>query len=1051
MPPFVARKREASTPPPAPQPLTKKSMPGPKPVHSPATSVAEKKKFLESLTDSENSSLSDIDSDDFEDALHPRQQHSEEEEVEAEWEDAIKQGQVQSIPARANHAAVGEDLELTLGGNEERAALKDVKKKGPSKIERKIRISTHCMHVQFLMYHNALRNIWISDKKVHEILLNQLPIQMKEVVDQWRRDCGDALEPLHETKKTSKSKGKGKAKMKSGKISTRQTQRDWGGNADYLERGGTNMSRADPTLRMLKYLARYWNKAFQVTAPGIRKHGYKSNKALKEQVDTFNKGELDQEIHGERIPTVQAFQDCAKRREGSRDVGAQLFTALCRALGMETRLVVNLQPLGFGWNKLEEANSKVAKTTPEMKTEPSTDLDISDEGSSIQRSAKPGKIEKASKRTFKTGSKEVPVDLDESGGLSDCSIKSEDSVVDVTPKLRKRNVKRYDRDLPFPSHWTEVVSPISFRIYPIDAMLLLAAPATNDEQLALFEPRGTRADKSRQMIAYVVGYSPDGTAKDVTTRYLKRHIWPSKTRGMRLPPEKIPIYNRKGKVKRYEEYDWFKTVMSGYERPSRLRTQVDDIEEATDLKQAKIEKKEVKDGEESLQFYKQSADFVLERLLRREEALLPDAEPVKMFLSGKGDKIKEEPVFQRSDVVACKTEESWHKEGRKPRLDAVPLKHVPIRAVTITRKREIEDLTRRNNGVKPMRGLYSKTQTEYIIPPPIENGVIPKNSYGNMDCFVPSMVPRGAVHIPLRSTARVCKKLGIDYAEAVIGFEFGNKMAVPVIRGVVVAEENGPGLIEAWEVEEQARQVKEDEKRLKLVLSTWRKFLMGLRILDKIRAEIGDDPIAFRKESTNPFMRPNLQQAESEEDLEGGFLRDDEEEDEFGSDLEIIHHGKGDRLSRHMAFDEHEDVPMGGGFITDTPDENADRVFDNSVLEEASSSLSSEEEEDPRPSQPKGTRLVAPKKFSSPIIKAPVNRRSARTTIVKSKYFEAGAEEDDYKGVSDSIRDDDNRIDDWSGPPTNSPDEKAKTLREAGKSGRRVAKKRDPRSSKNAN
>ena len=52
------------------------------------------------------------------------------------------------------------------------------------------------------------------------------------------------------------------------------------------------------------------------------------------------------------------------------------------------------------------------------------------------------------------------------------------------------------------------------------------------------------------------------------------------------------------------------------------------------------------------------------------------------------------------------------------------------------------------------------------------------------------MVPKGAVHIPLKNTVRICKRLGIDFAEAVTGFEFGKQRAVPVITGVVVAEEH---------------------------------------------------------------------------------------------------------------------------------------------------------------------------------------------------------------------------------------------------------------------
>ena len=166
------------------------------------------------------------------------------------------------------------------------------------------------------------------------------------------------------------------------------------------------------------------------------------------------------------------------------------------------------------------------------------------------------------------------------------------------------------------------------------------------------------------MFGYVVAYSSDGTAKDVTTRYLKRHMWPGRTKGVRIQAEKVPVYNRRGKVEHYENYDWFKTVMSGYSRTAGMRTVVDDIEEAKDLKAVRPEKKEPKANHETLQGFKNSADYVLERHLRREEALRPGSTPVKTFTTGKGEKLKEEPVYRRKDVEICRTGESWHKEGR---------------------------------------------------------------------------------------------------------------------------------------------------------------------------------------------------------------------------------------------------------------------------------------------------------------------------------------------------------------------------------------------------
>jgi xeroderma pigmentosum group C-complementing protein len=138
----------------------------------------------------------------------------------------------------------------------------------------------------------------------------------------------------------------------------------------------------------------------------------------------------------------------------------------------------------------------------------------------------------------------------------------------------------------------------------------------------------------------------------------------------------------------------------------------------------------VKEGQETLQYYKQSKEFVLERHLKREEALQPEAKPAKIFKNkGKGGKVDEENVFLRSDVLNVKSAETWHKQGRAPKPGEQPLKRVPYRAATLNRKREILE-AEAATGEKVLQGLYSWEQTDWIIPPPIKDGVIPKNEYG---------------------------------------------------------------------------------------------------------------------------------------------------------------------------------------------------------------------------------------------------------------------------------------------------------------------------------
>lgn len=868
MPPFIPRKRRHSSPlqqPPPPNLLKGGSHFEVLDEPRAAGTSQENRTFIRGLNGSDtDSSLSDVDSSNLEGILSTQALTlaSDEEDEEINWEDAITPNRAQTgLPS----AAVSGDLELTIGAMVTTDPVTNScnKKKGPSKTERHIRISTHCMHVQLLLFHNLIRSGWACDKMVHEILLIQLPAVEQKEVEKWRRASGIGIEVHPESSQILTRPRVWGPNDKS--TEDDRNQRDWGRLAERQENGIPNMSHGDPTIHLLRVLAAYWRKRFRITSPGLRKHGYKSLELLETEITSFKRDQHDPEQHGERLNDIRDFRDHAKSCEGSRDVGVQLFTALVRGIGIEARLVASLQPVGFGWGKGDEAAVKKKRIFEDLGQE-GIDPSMSNTCSTIQATEEDAQFQMKSSISESSGKmrggmvkrgNDASINLAFHTSSGDNNDEDKNncfaSVIKITQSsMQKDYDKHYDQDQSFPTYWVEAVSPISKEIISVDPFITSPPVATSQDHLAAFESRGTKASRIKQVFAYVIAYSPDGTAKDVTTRYLKKHMWPGSTKGVRLPIERVPVYNRKGKIKRHEDFDWFKTVMSGYSRTDIMRTVVDDLEEAKDLKALKRDKA-ARENAETLQSYKMSAEFVLERHLRREEAILSGSKPVRNFLAGKGKNAKEEPVYKRSQVAVCRTAESWHKEGRQIKARVDPIKMVPVRAVTLTRKREVEEAERAGGG-KLKQGMYSLDQTDWIIPPPIENGLIPKNAYGNMDCFVDSMVPKGASHIPLKSTTKICKRLNIDYAEACVGFEFGMQRAVPVIIGVVVASEHENLVIDEWKKDEEERRMRDEGKREKAALATWRKMLMGLRILKKVREDYGDaDANANTKEAMNPF------------------------------------------------------------------------------------------------------------------------------------------------------------------------------------------------------
>ncbi|KAK0885714.1 hypothetical protein LTR87_000417 [Friedmanniomyces endolithicus] len=918
MPPWVSRKR-ARSPIPVPTPPSKIARPAAKAakptlfdtVDAPAKrrkTVEETKKLLDDLNEDDDDSLSEADSEDFEDVPPAKRRktlsaatlHDDgDSDDEMEWEDAIQNDS--SAQPRPGPSAMLPELEIgdvsfslreDGGVADQGIHIPSLGKKGPSKREKFVRTQSHCLHVQSLMWHNTIRNSWLNDAEVQRTLVDGLAEGVKREVTRWKEAMGTlSMEELVAKKKAAAMKGRGKRKSK-GK------GRDWHYDAEHAEQGVPNLSAGDPLLRLLKVLTAYWRKRFAITAPGLRKQGYMAIKRLRDEV-----------------------KDWEKR------------------LGLDTRMVTSLQPVGFGFSKTEEAYARRPKKKAGTveKAEVTSDSDVVEiklkKGGSAKESKAEIKMKQQPARKPGRGKKDTPISLDDSesslsSAVSDTGevpLQDDDddlSVIDITPSTpRRKPNKKYDRELAFPNYWVEVCSPATHKYIPVDP-IVLSTIASNEDLLQTFEPRGKKAELAKQVMAYTIAFSADGTAKDVTVRYLRKHQLPGKTKGMRMPAERVPIYNRKGKVKRYEDYDWFRTVMAGYARPHRKRTAADDLEEQTDLKPHEPEKQEKEVDKESLLWYKQSADFVLEQHLRREEALLPGSESVKSFTPAgkKGAKSTEIiPVYRREDVVACKTVESWHKEGRALREGQHPLKLVPMRAVTLIRKREMEDALR-ETGEKLKQGLYSREQTDWIIPPPIRDGVIPKNAFGNMDVYVPTMVPGGAVHVPLKGTAKLCRKLEIDYAEACTGFEFGKQRAVPVLTGVVVAEEHEILLRDAWREEQKEIKRKEDVKRTGVALQWWRKMVLGLRVLERMRVDY--EGSGGGQDEVNPFVAKARR--------EGRKVVDVSEQVEVGADEE----GGGFFLPGHdeeevpqhrekaVALEAGDDMEGGGGFLAESEEED---------------------------------------------------------------------------------------------------------------------------------
>ncbi|CAE6536388.1 unnamed protein product, partial [Rhizoctonia solani] len=365
-----------------------------------------------------------------------------------------------------------------------------------------------------------------------------------------------------------------------------------------------------------------------------------------------------------------------------------------------------------------------------------------------------------------------------------------------------------------PTLWAEVFSRPDGRWIPVDPVRGIVNRA------GLFERRDQAGKRKTDKLMYVVAMEEDGYARDVTARYAKNfgaHQARARAR--------IAAGRKNGKIEWWDSHR-------------------DDVEDAELSYQLTLE-----GLPSSIGAFKDHPIYALERHLRRDEAIHPRTE-IAHF--------RGEPVFPRRNVLSLKPAEGWMRQGKMLRQGMQPIKMAKARATTVRKKRELE--MRREDEGEVMVGMYAEWQTELYKPPPVVNGKIPTNDFGNIDLYVPSMLPEGAVHIPHKGCAKVARKLGISFAEAVTGFEFRKRQATPIITGIVIAAENEDVFLQALASHVQSEQLREAAKRRERVLQRWARLVQGLRIVQRVneqysganRIDINEDAHDDDEEAVEP-------------------------------------------------------------------------------------------------------------------------------------------------------------------------------------------------------
>jgi xeroderma pigmentosum group C-complementing protein len=226
---------------------------------------------------------------------------------------------------------------------------------------------------------------------------------------------------------------------------------------------------------------------------------------------------------------LELFTRLTKKRQGSRDVGAQMFCALLRSAGLDVRLVCSLQLLSF---------ASVPTTVSPQKQKPTIRMTGSDTetgnsgnestGSTASSIIGTGVVPKIPPPIRRFGGGAATVTNNDQGyapvaGKASSNLQDGDTLFTVIA-AKPRTFK----ESKYPVYWVEVFDGAYQKWLAVDP---LVTRTVNKAQK--LEPP---ASDSANDLVYAIAFDEDGCAKDVTRRYAKAYN--AKTRRSRIEATK---------------------------------------------------------------------------------------------------------------------------------------------------------------------------------------------------------------------------------------------------------------------------------------------------------------------------------------------------------------------------------------------------------------------------------------------------------------------------------------------------------------------------------
>lgn len=498
--------------------------------------------------------------------------------------------------------------------------------------------------------------------------------------------------------------------------------------------------------------------------------------------------------------TIEKFVSLIGKSRGSRDIGAQGFVSLLRSLGLNARLVFSIQPPDY------TMISELPKINPANQDKMSREGGRPESNSLLSKFAR----------------------LDNKSKLLKSMRKKPTS---VTTETRNTN---YFEDSDYPIFWVEIWDKFVKKWVSVDPIVLKTIEVAPMRRKSKFEPPST---ETRNQLTYVMAYDRLGGVKDVTRRYSQ--YYNAKT------------IKKKIQFRSEEEENWYNRII----KASCLSLRKNKLNKIDILELKEFHSRDLAEGiPNNIADFKNHPVYALESQLKQNEIIFPmdESSSCGFFRNKSTGKNKKDqpviPIYKRSHVYGLRSAKAWYLRGRVLKVGVQPLKHkkknVMLREATSEDQEEEEEFTR----------LYAEFQTKLYIPPPIIDGKINKNAYGNIDIYTSSMIPENgylvkiSLKYPIKLVENAAKILDIDYAKAITTFDFGKSEGKKAFNRIPTAREGGilvdikykEALLLMMDV------LAEEEERLHLQsielnsLNNWKYFLAKLRISERLNREHGN-------------------------------------------------------------------------------------------------------------------------------------------------------------------------------------------------------------------